>query len=156
MIKLYLDGSSIENPGLGGYSCFLQCERYSKKIFKGFRYTTNNRMELLSMIVSLESLKKDNQLVFIYSDSKYVVDTIRENWINFWFIFFFKNKKNLDLWKRFWFIYNKNKINLYWIKSHCKNIKNKLCDTSALKSSRINSLYIDFFFENDFKFIFVK
>lgn len=97
MIKLYLDGSSIENPGLGGYSCFLQCERYSKKIFKGFRYTTNNRMELLSMIVSLESLKKDNQLVFIYSDSKYVVDTIRENWINFWFIFFFKNKKNLDL-----------------------------------------------------------
>ena len=136
MIKLYLDGSSIENPGLGGYSCFLQCERYSKKIFKGFRYTTNNRMELLSMIISLESLKRDNQLVFVYSDSKYVVDSVGKKWLFGWEKSNFKDKKNSDLWKRFLIVYRKHFINFQWIKGHNKHLQNERCDQLAVKAAK--------------------
>ena len=85
-ILLYTDGSSIGNPGPGGYGIIMELKgtTYKKEFSKGYRHTTNNRMELLAIIVGLESLKKESSKVIVYSDSKYVVDSINNKWIFDW------------------------------------------------------------------------
>ena len=101
MIIVYTDGSSRGNPGPGGYGIVLKSGKHRKELSEGFRLTTNNRMELLSVIVALETLKKENQTVRIYSDSKYVVDAVEKGWVFGWVKTNFKKKANPDLWKRF-------------------------------------------------------
>ena len=144
---IYIDGSSIKNPGFGGYAIILKYKIYRRVIFQGYRITTNNRMELLSIVIALESLKRKKLLIIIYSDSKYLIDIVEKKWIKFWFNIFFKNKKNLDLWKRFWIVYNKNKIKFFWIKSHIGHLENEICNNLAIENARNNSLCIDYFFE---------
>ena len=95
-ILLYTDGSSIGNPGPGGYGIIMELKgtTYKKEFSKGFRHTTNNRMELMAIIVGLESIKKEFSKVTIYSDSKYVVDSINKQWVFEWQKKGFKGKKN--------------------------------------------------------------
>ena len=84
MISIYTDGSSLGNPGPGGYGIVLLSGNLRKELSEGFRLTTNNRMELLGVVIALEALKKDAATVTVYSYSKYVVDAVEKNWVFAW------------------------------------------------------------------------
>jgi ribonuclease HI len=93
MISIYTDGASRGNPGPGGYGAVMLAGHLRKELSEGFRLTTNNRMELLSVIVALETLKKEGSLVTVYSDSKYVVDAVEQKWVFGWEKKYFQGKK---------------------------------------------------------------
>lgn len=135
MIKIYTDGASRGNPGPGGFGVVMISGSLRKEISGGFRLTTNNRMELLSVIEALESLKKDGLEVEVYSDSKYVVDAVEKKWVFKWQKTNFKDKKNPDLWKRFLLLYPKNKIKFIWIKGHNNHVENEYCDQLAVSAA---------------------
>lgn len=101
----------------------------------GYRKTTNNRMELLAVIVGLEALPMAGQEVTVYSDSKYVVDAVEKGWLQNWLKTNFKEKKNPDLWKRFWEIYQKHRVRFCWVKGHNGHVENERCDALAVQSS---------------------
>ena len=100
MITLYTDGSSRGNPGPGGFGVVLLFKQHRKEISEAYRITTNNRMELLAVISGLEALKEPGHEVLIYSDSKYVIDSVEKGWLLGWVKKNFKDKKNEDLWRR--------------------------------------------------------
>jgi ribonuclease HI len=134
-IIIYTDGAAKGNPGPGGYGIVLMSGIHRKEISGGFELTTNNRMELLAVIVGLEAIKKENCQVTIYSDSKYVVDSVEKKWVFGWVKTGFKNKKNADLWKRFLNVYPKHKIKFVWIKGHNSIKENERCDMLAVEAS---------------------
>jgi len=142
-IKIYTDGSSRGNPGPGGYGIILEYGEHVKEISEGFRVTTNNRMELLSIIIAMESIKDFKGSVLVFSDSKYVVDAINKKWVFSWHKKGYKNKKNPDLWKRFLKTYYKQQISFHWIKGHSGHSKNERCDHLAVQASRNQKLKID-------------
>jgi len=144
-IIIYTDGSSRGNPGPGGYGIVMQEAEttYKKEFSKGFKKTTNNRMELLAVIVALEKLKKHNQKVHIYTDSKYVSDSVEKKWVFNWESKGFKNKKNPDLWIRFLSVYKKHKVSFFWVKGHNNNLLNERCDYLAVEASKQPNLNID-------------
>ena len=137
-INIYTDGSSLGNPGPGGYGIILELEKknYIKEYSKGFVYTTNNRMELLAVIKALEKLKKINQEVVVFSDSKYVIDAVEKKWVFKWKTTNFKNKKNVDLWLDFLKLFDKNTIKFNWIKGHSNHPQNEKCDKLAFDASK--------------------
>lgn len=142
-IKLYTDGSAKGNPGRGGYGLVLISGKHYKEISQGFRYTTNNRMELLAVIVGLEHLKSKKCDVLVFSDSKYVVDSVEKKWVFQWVKKGFKGKKNADLWKRFILIYKKHNVSFQWIKGHAGHPENEKCDQLAVEASDYKELLID-------------
>ncbi len=148
MITVYTDGSSRGNPGPGGYGIVLKSGAHRKEVSQGFNYTTNNRMELMSVIVALEMLKNANSEVVVYSDSKYVVDSIEQKWVFGWQKKGFKGKKNPDLWKRFLQIHPKHKVKFKWIKGHNENPENERCDELAVAAATGGNLLIDEGYEN--------
>jgi ribonuclease HI len=149
LIKIYTDGASSGNPGPGAYAAILQYQGHSKELVQGFRKTTNNRMELSAVIAGLEALKKENQQIIIYSDSRYVVDAVEKGWLAGWVKSGFKNKKNPDLWQRFWNLYNKHQITLQWVKGHAGNTYNERCDQLATKHIKTGPLDIDEVYERE-------
>jgi ribonuclease HI len=151
MIKVYTDGASRGNPGPGGFGVVMIYGALRKEISEGFRYTTNNRMELLSVIVALESLKKEGTTVTIYSDSKYVVDSVEQKWVFGWEKKYFKDKKNEDLWKRFLRIYRKHNVKFVWVKGHASNKENNRCDELAVEAALGGHLKIDHGYEEENK-----
>ncbi len=134
-IIMYTDGASRGNPGPGGFGTVLICGSYRREISQGFRRTTNNRMELLAVIVGLEALKKPGMNVTIYSDSKYVVDSVEKKWIIGWLKKGFKDKKNKDLWLRFLKIYQQHTVRFVWIKGHNETPENERCDRLAVAAA---------------------
>ena len=141
-ITIYTDGSSIGNPGPGGYGIVMLVdgENFKKEFSQGFKFTTNNRMELLAVIVALETIKIQNSNVRIFTDSKYVADAVEKGWVFDWEKKNFKNKKNPDLWIRFLSIYKDHKIKFHWVKGHSNDFYNDRCDflaTNAAKSSNL-------------------
>ncbi len=146
-IIIYTDGSSRGNPGNGGYGVVMKSSGYRKELSKGFRLTTNNRMELLAVIVALESIKKTSSSVQIYSDSKYVVDSIEKKWVFNWEKKRFKTKKNSDLWVRFLKVYRKHTVSFFWIKGHSENKENERCDLLAVSAAEGDILHIDKHYE---------
>mgnify|MGYP001179721629 FL=1 len=147
-IHLYTDGSAKGNPGKGGLGIVLISGKHYKEISQGFRHTTNNRMELLAVIVGLETLNKDKSLVEVFSDSKYVVDAVEKKWVFSWEKKNFKGKKNSDLWKRFLIIYRKHKVSFNWVKGHAGQVENEKCDALAVEASENEQLMIDHGYEN--------
>ena len=143
LIEIYTDGSSRGNPGPGGYGIVFSYNGNEKEISEGFRKTTNNRMELLAVIVALESLKTTKIPVKIYSDSKYVIDAITKGWLKTRIQKNFKGKKNKDLWLRYDKISMKFQVTFEWVKGHAGNIKNERCDVLAVKASKNSNLSID-------------
>ena len=148
MITIYTDGASRGNPGPGGYGVVMLYGSLRKEISEGFRLTTNNRMELMSVIVGLESLKKEGTPVTIYSDSKYVVDAVEQKWVFGWEKKHFKDKKNPDLWMRFLRIYRKHQVKFIWVKGHASNKENNRCDELAVEAALGRDLKIDVGYEN--------
>ena len=134
-ITIYTDGAARGNPGPGGYGTVLLSGQFRKELSDGFELTTNNRMELLAVIVGLETLKIENSQVTIYSDSKYVVEAVEKGWIWNWVKIRFKGKKNEDLWLRFLKIYQKHKVKFVWIKGHANIPENERCDQLAVEAS---------------------
>jgi ribonuclease HI len=147
-ITIYTDGASRGNPGPGGYGIILMSGNHRKEISEGFRLTTNNRMELLSVIVALESLKTPGCQVTIYSDSKYVVDSIMQKWVWGWQKKGFAGKKNADLWSRFLRIYPKHQVKLVWVRGHSDNAFNERCDELAVAAALEGPHHIDSGYEN--------
>lgn len=142
-IIMYTDGASSGNPGPGGYGVVLMSGVHRKELSEGFTKTTNNRMELLAVIVGLEALKHEKSEIDIYSDSKYVVDAINKGWVFGWEKKRYKGKKNPDLWVRFLNVYRKHKVKFYWVKGHNNNPENERCDALAVKASKSKFLKTD-------------
>ena len=149
-VHIYTDGACSGNPGKGGYGIVMEWvgKPYQKEFSKGYRKTTNNRMELLAVIVALENIRSDKLNITVFSDSKYVVDAIEKKWVFGWKKKGFKNKKNIDLWKRFLEIYRKHKVNFRWVKGHNDHVQNERCDVLAVEASQQKDLLIDEGFEN--------
>lgn len=143
MIKIYTDGASRGNPGPGGYGVVMLYNHHRKELSQGFKRTTNNRMELLSVIVALETLKKEGSAVTVYSDSKYVVDAVEKGWVFGWEKINFKKKMNEDLWRRFLQIYRKHKVKFVWVKGHASNVENNRCDELAVEAALGGNLVED-------------
>ncbi|KYG76070.1 MULTISPECIES: ribonuclease HI [Roseivirga] len=148
MITIYTDGSSRGNPGPGGYGVVMKFREHRKEISQGYRKTTNNRMELLAIIVGLESIKVPNAPVKIYSDSKYVIDSVTKGWLWGWIKKDFKGKKNKDLWLRFVDIYNKHRVTFQWVKGHAGIPENERCDQLAVDAAEGSNLLVDEGFES--------
>lgn len=146
-ITIYTDGAAKGNPGPGGYGAILQSGPHYKEISQGFRLTTNNRMELLSVIVCLEMLKQDGCEVVVISDSKYVVDAVEKNWIGGWVKRGWKNVKNPDLWKRYLVVAQRHKVRFKWIKGHNGHQMNERCDFLAVEASVGTNLLVDSWYE---------
>ena len=144
-IKIYTDGSSIGNPGPGGYGIVMLAdkENYKKEFSQGYKLTTNNRMELLAVIVALEKIKIKNSNVKIFTDSKYVSDAVEKGWLFDWVKKDFKNKKNSDLWKRFLEIYNDHIVKFQWVKGHNNDFYNERCDFLANLAAKNSNLIDD-------------
>jgi len=142
-ITVYTDGSALGNPGPGGYGIVLQAGKHRKELSQGFELTTNNRMELLAVIVALESLNGTGSAVTIYSDSKYVVDAVEQKWVFRWEKKGFKKKKNPDLWKRFLKIYPKHTVKFQWVKGHAGLPGNERCDQLAIEAAEGGNLIPD-------------
>lgn len=134
-ITIYTDGSSRGNPGRGGFGVVLMSGPHRKELSAGYRLTTNNRMELLAVIVGLETLKYDGCDVTIYSDSQYVVNAVDKGWVFGWEKKGFAGKKNADLWMRFLKIYRRHKVRFVWIKGHADNPENERCDRLAVAAA---------------------
>ena len=143
MITMYTDGASRGNPGRGGYGTILLYKQHRKELTAGYKKTTNNRMELLAVIVGLEAIKKPGSHVKVYSDSQYVVDAVNKGWIWTWQRKGFQGKKNPDLWKRFISIYKKHEVELQWIKGHSGIAENERCDELAVASADGYDLLVD-------------
>ena len=148
-VIIYTDGAAKGNPGNGGYGVVMISGSHRKEISEGFVLTTNNRMELLSVIVSLENLKKEKTSATIYSDSKYVVDSVEKKWLFGWEKKNFAKKKNPDLWIRFLKIYRKHNVKFVWIKGHANIKENERCDQLAVAASESGNLIKDVWYENN-------
>jgi len=142
-ITIYTDGASGGNPGPGGYGVVLKSDNHRKELSRGFKLTTNNRMELLAVIAGLEALKFDDCEVTVYTDSKYVVEAVEKGWLFEWERKGFKKKKNPDLWTRFLKVFRKHRVKFIWIKGHDNNIENELCDRMAVMAYQKGKLDTD-------------
>lgn len=163
MIELYTDGASSGNPGPGGYGTILRTiytgsnpqfhgKLIEKEFSGGYRKTTNNRMELMAVIVGLEALKNPKQKVTIYSDSKYFIEAIEKGWIYNWMKKGFAGKKNKDLWLRLMKAYEQHDVSLVWVKGHAGHPLNERCDRLAVAASKDASKWqIDTVFEAEEK-----
>jgi ribonuclease HI len=150
-VHIYTDGAAKGNPGPGGYGVVMEWvgKPYQKEFFEGFRLTTNNRMELLAVIVGLEKLKNPPTRVLVISDSKYVVDSVLKGWVFGWEKKGFAGKKNPDLWMRFLKIYRQHKVDFKWIKGHNNHPQNERCDQLAVMASAQKQLSVDSYYENE-------
>jgi len=134
-ITIYTDGACSGNPGPGGYGVVMIYGEHRKELSGGDNSTTNNRMEIMGVIIGLQTLKHPCQ-VDLYSDSRYVVDAIAKGWVlrwqqNNWM----RNKKepalNVDLWEQLLPLLNMHKVTFHWVKGHAGHPENERCDELA-------------------------
>ena len=149
IVHIYTDGAASGNPGPGGYGIVMLYGPYRKESSQAFRLTTNNRMELLAVIVGLEKITKPNMKVLVVSDSKYVIDAVEKKWVFGWEKKGFKDKKNPDLWMRFLKIYRQHQVDFKWIKGHNNHPQNERCDELAVMASGLPNLSVDAFYEKE-------
>jgi ribonuclease HI len=148
-IVIYTDGSSRGNPGPGGYGAILMWGEKVKELSGAFRKTTNNRMELLAVIQAIMALKTKELPVHIYTDSKYVVESVEKKWLDNWIKTDFKGgKKNKDLWIVYHTLSKPFKVKFHWVKGHANNPYNNRCDQLATEAAINGPWQIDEAFEN--------
>ncbi len=146
-IDIYTDGACSGNPGSGGYGIVLLYNGKRKELSQGYKLTTNNRMEMLAVIKSLEALKEPCN-VTLYSDSKYVIDAITKGWVEKWKKNNWKRNKtdmasNIDLWEIMLELLNKHNVNFIWVKGHADNVENERCDYLARMAIASGNLLTD-------------
>ena len=150
-VTIYTDGACSGNPGPGGYGTVLIYRDFRKELSGGFRRTTNNRMEMMAAIVGLKLLKQACQ-VTLYSDSKYIVDAMRQGWAKRWKAKgWWRNKKerakNPDLWEELLQLSDFHQVEFVWVKGHAGNKENECCDRLAVAASKQSDLPADEIFE---------
>ena len=151
-IVIYTDGACIGNPGPGGYGVVLLYDNHRKELSGGFQLTTNNRMEIMAVIVGLRVLKYKCD-VTIYSDSRYVVDAVTKGWAKRWQVNNWKRNKrdkalNPDLWEKLLELCDQHKIKFNWVRGHSGNVENERCDQLALQAAQQEDLPPDLGYEN--------
>lgn len=147
MVVIFTDGCAIRNPGPGGYGVILKYKQYQKELTGGYRNSTNNRMEIYACIAGLKALKQESNVVII-SDSKYVVDSISQGWVNQWKAAGWKkrnneNAENSDLWEQLLELTDHHKVDFRWIRGHNNTLENERCDRLAKEYALRNDLPID-------------
>ena len=144
-IHIYTDGACSGNPGKGGYGILMEWvgKPYKKEFFDGYELTTNNRMELLAVIIALEKISMDNVEITVFTDSMYVVNAVEKKWILGWVKKRFKDVKNPDLWKRFLIQYKKHLVKFVWVKGHNDHPQNERCDQLAVAGTKKKELKVD-------------
>lgn len=148
-VTIYTDGAASGNPGPGGYGVVLESSAgHRKELNGGFRKTTNNRMELLAVVVGLRELKSTEVAVTVVSDSKYVVDAINKGWLRSWVKKGFKDKKNPDLWRLMIPLLDKHNPTFQWVKGHNNHPQNERCDALAVQASKQPNLPADTGYES--------
>ncbi len=155
-IHIYTDGACSGNPGKGGYGIVMEWvgKTYKKDFFDGYKLTTNNRMELMAVIVALERITISNVVITVFTDSMYVVNAVEKKWIIGWQKKRFKDVKNSDLWKRFLIQYKKHTVKLKWVKGHNNHPQNERCDQLAVAGTKLKTLKIDEGYVNKPKSLF--
>ena len=147
---IYTDGAARGNPGRGGYGAILMFGEKKLELSAGFRLTTNNRMELMAVIEAIKALKKNHVPIKIYTDSKYIVDSVTKGWLNGWIKTDFKGgKKNKDLWTAYYHLAKNFQIKFHWVKGHADNPYNNRCDELATQAADGGPLMIDAFYEQE-------
>lgn len=146
-VNLYTDGACSGNPGKGGFGVILEYNGKKKEISRGYELTTNNRMELMSVIVGLESLKEPCE-VRVISDSKYVVDAINKGWLysweeNNWRKSDKKLVSNIDLWENLLVLMDEHEVTFEWVEGHKGHPENERCDLLATTAYKQDDLLID-------------
>jgi ribonuclease HI len=117
---------------------------HRKELSRGYRLTTNNRMELMAVIAALQALKKEGLNLTIYSDSQYVVKAVQEGWLKNWIATNFKGgKKNADLWMQYHELAKKHTVRFVWVKGHGDNPFNNRCDELATMAADGGNLIED-------------
>ena len=150
IIEIFTDGSSLGNPGPGGYGILMKYGEKQKKLSAGYKLTTNNRMELMAVIQAIKMLNdfaKEKEII-IYSDSKYVIHAVEKKWVFGWVKKNFKDKANADLWRVFLNEYSKYNIKFHWVKGHSGHTENEICDKLAKKAAENKNLKIDHGYES--------
>jgi len=117
--------------------------KHRRELSEGFEMTTNNRMELMAVIRGLQSLKRDDLPVKIFTDSRYVSDSVNKRWVFAWETKGFKKKKNPDLWREFLEVYRRFSVSVIWIKGHANIPENERCDQLAVEASHGKKLLVD-------------
>ena len=153
LVKIYTDGACSGNPGPGGWGAVLIFGENILELNEGYRLTTNNRMEILAVVMSLGKLKRSSEVVVI-SDSKYLVDAINKGWVQRWKLNGWRrNKKdvalNVDLWELLLAQLQKHQVKFEWVKGHSGDTYNDLADKLAVEASMSKSLKIDEIYELD-------
>jgi ribonuclease HI len=152
-IVIFTDGACIDNPGPGGYGIVLIDGKKKKELSGGFRYTTNNRMELIACLFGLKELERKSSVV-IYSDSKYVVDGYSKGWAkkwkaNNWMRDETEPAQNVDLWEQLLELCEKNDVQFQWVKGHSGNPENERCDELATEAASQDDLPADELYEGN-------
>jgi ribonuclease HI len=145
-VTIYTDGASLGNPGPGGYGVVLMHGNHRKELFGGYRRTTNNRMELMAVIAGLQALKTKCK-VAICSDSKYVVDSITQGWVNGWQAKGWKKVKNPDLWKTLMALLAQHEVTFKWVRGHAGHPENERCDFLSVQAAQQDDLPADTVYE---------
>lgn len=148
-VNIYTDGAASGNPGPGGYGIIMEWAGtgYQKEFSEGYKYTTNNRMELLAVIVALKKLKRLGTCVRIYTDATYVQKAVQKGWVFQWERTGFKGKKNADLWRDFLIAYRKHHVTLIWVRGHNHHRENERCDQLAVEARKKEHLLEDVGYE---------
>lgn len=146
-IIIHTDGGASPNPGVGGYGVVLQKGNLRKELSEGFVLTTNNRMEMLAVIVALRSLKEPSEVV-LHTDSRYVVDSINKRWVFNWRRKGWKKSngdrpENVDLWEQLLPLLEKHEVEFNWVKGHAGDVENERCDTLANEARGKKPLLVD-------------
>lgn len=154
-VTIYTDGACTGNPGPGAYGVVLIYKNVRKELSRGFRKTTNNRMELMALIAGLSSLQEKCR-VTLYTDSKYVADSINQGWAARWQTQGWKrNKKekalNPDLWEELLSLVREHEVKIFWVKGHAGNPENERADAIAVQKIKSKNLVIDEGYEKQLK-----
>lgn len=135
-VEIFTDGACSGNPGAGGWGAVLRFGERERELSGGDPQTTNNRMELMGVIMSLSALKEPCEVV-LTTDSKYVVDSITKGWVygwqkKGWMRTATEPAKNADLWKQLLPLLKQHDVTFHWVRGHAGHPENERCDSLAV------------------------
>lgn len=146
-IIIHTDGGASPNPGVGGYGVVLQKGQLRKELSGGYKLTTNNRMEMMAVIVALQALNEATTAI-LHTDSKYIVDSVTKGWVYGWKKRGWKKSdgkrpENVDLWEVLIALLQKHRVDFRWVKGHAGNTENERCDALVAEARKNKNLLID-------------
>ncbi len=146
-IIIHTDGGASPNPGIGGYGVVLQRGHWRKELSAGYKLTTNNRMEMMAVIVALQALNEASEVV-LHTDSKYIVDSVSKRWVYGWKKRGWKKSdgkrpENVDLWEILIALLERHQVEFRWVKGHAGNTENERCDALVAEARKYKNLLVD-------------